>query len=394
MNKYMPRYFNIEKVALFSSVVGASSLFTFGFVIFRPNRLVSGESVSLFEALDPYLSGTVVLFWVLLLMFSILRIPERTRTMLFGLLSCIIIPLLLAGAGYYAAKTAVEAGPVARVALGPGFWAAAFALIVVFTDITQRLRERRFVLILLAVISFGTIMWLFLSGKLDDLSLMREFSNRRSRFTDELRTHLMLAFSAVGAAAFIGIPLGILAHRKTALRTPTFFTLNTLQTLPSLALFGILIPVLSALTFRFPALKDVGIRGIGTAPAIIALTVYSLLPVARNTYAGFAAVDPSAVDAGRGMGMTNLQLMWKIEAPIASPIILNGIRVALVQAVGLTAVAALIGAGGFGVFIFQGLGQAATDLILLGAVPTIVIAVLADAIMNGIIAIASPKGLR
>jgi len=374
--------------------VGSISLLSLGFVIFRPNRLVSGESVSLLDAVGPFLGVVVVLLCALLLAASTLRIPENIRVVLLGALPCVIIPLLFVGAGQYAARTAVEVGPIARVSLGPGFWAAVFVLIVVFTDIMQRMREQRVLLTLLAALSFGALMWLLLSGKLDALSLMREFANRKSRFTSELRSHLLLAFSAVGAATIIGIPLGILAHRRTSLRTPTFFTLNTLQTLPSLALFGILIPILSALTIRFPALTEVGIHGIGAAPAIIALTVYSLLPVARNTYAGFSAVDPASVDAGRGMGMTSLQLIWRIEVPIASPVILNGVRVALVQAVGLTAVAALIGAGGFGVFIFQGLGQAATDLILLGAVPTIIIAVLADATMNGIIAIVSPKGLR
>lgn len=375
-------------------MVGFISLFTFGFVTFRPNRLVDGEAVSLFNAVDPLPGTIVVLLCCLLLAASLFRIPVSIRTAILAAVPCVLIPLLFAGAGQYALKTTAETGPIARVSLGPGFWALVFTLAVVFTDIAQRTRKQRVLLVLLAVLSSGAFLWLLLSGRLDDLSLMREFANRKSRFSGELKSHLILAFSSVGAATLIGIPLGILTYRRTSLRTPTFFTLNTLQTLPSLALFGILIPILSALTVRFPALKEAGIQGIGAAPAIIALTAYSLLPVARNTYTGFAAVDPGAVDAGRGMGMTGLQLMWKIEAPIASPVILNGIRIALVQAVGLTAVAALIGAGGFGVFIFQGLGQAATDLILLGAIPTIIIAVLADSMMNGIIAVVRPKGLR
>jgi osmoprotectant transport system permease protein len=164
--------------------------------------------------------------------------------------------------------------------------------------------------------------------------------------------------------------------------------------MPSLALFGILIPLLATVTMKFPILAEMGIRGIGAAPAIIALTIYSLLPVARNTYTGFATVDPSAIEAGTGMGMTPFQLLFRVEIPIASPVILNGIRVALVQAIGLTAVAALIGAGGLGVFIFQGLGQAANDLILLGAIPTIFIAVVVDSVMNVMVMVLQPKGLK
>lgn len=385
---------HLEKVPFSAGLVGLIGLLTPGFVIFRPNRLVSGEAVSILRAMDPALGVTVVFLWALLLAASVFRIRTDLRTVILGTLPCAIIPIIFSAAGAYSTSMSVEAGPVARVSLGPGFWAATFALTVVFTDVTQRMRRQRTLLVLMAALSLGTMLWILLSGKLDDLSLVREFASRRSRFADELKTHLLLAFTAVGIATVIGIPLGILAHRKVGLRGATFFTLNTLQTLPSLALFGILIPILSYLTIRFPLLKEAGIQGIGAAPAIIALTVYSLLPVARNTFTGFTAVDPSAVDAGRGMGMTDLQLMLRVEAPIASPVILNGIRVALVQAVGLTAVAALIGAGGFGVFIFQGLGQAATDLILLGAIPTIIIAVLADSIMSGVIILASPRGLR
>jgi osmoprotectant transport system permease protein len=265
---------------------------------------------------------------------------------------------------------------------------------VVFADTFQRAPRSRPLLGTAALLSAAVILYGFTSGGMDELSIVKEFSNRNARFLGELRTHLVLSGAAVGMATVCGVPLGVFAHRWAGLRAPTFFTLNTLQTVPSLALFGILIPILGALTARFPALADLGIRGIGTAPALIALTVYSLLPIARNTYTGFCAVDPAAADAGRGMGMTRTQLLVQVELPIASPIILNGIRVAIVQTIGLTAVAALIGAGGFGVFIFQGLGQAATDLILLGAVPTVLIAVVADGLLSGIIEMSRPKGLR
>jgi osmoprotectant transport system permease protein len=155
------------------------------------------------------------------------------------------------------------------------------------------------------VVTGGLVIGLLVSGRLDMLSIMREFTNRRERFFGEMFTHLALVGSSVGLALALGLPLGLLAHRKKRLYNPTFFTLNTLQTMPSLALFGILIPVLAAVTLRFPILSDLGIKGIGAAPAIIALTVYSLLPVARNTYTGFAAVDPAAIEAGTGMGMTS-----------------------------------------------------------------------------------------
>jgi osmoprotectant transport system permease protein len=264
---------------------------------------------------------------------------------------------------------------------------------VILTEAWRKSGDRKGVPALLAAITGLFVIWLLTTGRLDMLSIMHEFANRRERFFEELLTHMLLACSSVFFALAVGIPLGLLAHRNKRFYNPTFFTLNTLQTIPSLALFGILIPLLAAITMKFPFLTEMGIRGIGAAPAIIALTIYSLLPITRNTYTGFETVDPAAIEAGTGMGMTRSQLLFSVEIPIASPIILNGVRVALVQAIGLTAVAALIGAGGLGVFIFQGLGQAANDLILIGAIPTILIAVIVDSMMSGMVHALRPKGL-
>jgi osmoprotectant transport system permease protein len=165
------------------------------------------------------------------------------------------------------------------------------------------------------------------------------------------------------------------------------------QTTPSLALFGLMIVPLSLASRRFPLLRQLGIEGIGSAPALIALTLYALLPVARNTYTSLKIIDPAVIEAGIGMGMNRRQRLWRLEVPLALPIILSGIRISAVQAVGNTAVAALIGAGGLGVFIFQGLGEASPDLILLGVVPVILLAVVVDRLMNGLIRAATPRGL-
>ncbi|UCG37681.1 MAG: ABC transporter permease [bacterium] len=332
--------------------------------------------------------------WIILATTSILKIPERWVNFTLGLLPGALVPTALKVAGGQAERTALASGDIARVSLGAAFWVSLFAAAVIMLDAWHTGGLRRKLTLFSATLGIAVTVYLMVSGEMSHLSILREFINRRERFTGELMAHLALSSSAVGMAVLLGLPLGILAHRKARLRGGAFFVLNTLQTVPSLALFGILIPLLAALTSRFPVLGEAGIQGIGTAPALIALTVYSLLPVARNTFAGFSSVDPAAVDAGRGMGMTGSQLLVRVEFPIASPIILNGIRVALVQAIGLTAVAALIGAGGFGVFIFQGLGQAATDLVLLGAIPTNLIAAAADALLNGLIGVANPRGLR
>jgi osmoprotectant transport system permease protein len=389
----MSRYFSINKVPFCASALGLAAILFSGFVTFRPNRIAVGKAVFLSQTLGNIWIGVAIL-WVVLFLVSALRIPGRTYLLFTGLLSSTLILLLIATAARHASLTTQDAGSIARTSLGPAFWTLLFALIVILTDTWQRSDREKSLITFMGIITGGILLGMLVSGNLDMLSIMREFANRKERFFGELLTHLALVGSSVGLALGLGIPLGLLAHRKKRLYTPTFFALNTLQTMPSLALFGILIPVLAAVTLKFPVLTDMGIKGIGAAPAIIALTVYSLLPVARNTYIGFTTVDPAAIEAGTGMGMTRSQLLFRVEIPIASPVILNGIRVALVQAIGLTAVAALIGAGGLGVFIFQGLGQAANDLILLGAIPTIFIAVVVDSFMGVIIRILQPKGLR
>ncbi len=174
--------------------------------------------------------------------------------------------------------------------------------------------------------------------------------------------HLFLVGIAIGIAIIVGIPLGILITRKTYLRQPILGIANIFQTIPSLALFGLLIPI----------------AGIGVVPAIIALTLYSFLPIIRNTYTGITGVDPAIREAGRGMGMTDRQLLLQVEIPLAMGVILAGVRVATVIAVGIATIAAAIGAGGLGVFIFRGISVVNDQLILAGAVPAAVIALLAD----------------
>lgn len=181
----------------------------------------------------------------------------------------------------------------------------------------------------------------------------------------ETSTHLLLVGVSIGIATLVGIPLGILITRKTNLRQPILGIANILQTIPSLALFGFLISV--------PI-----IGGIGAKTAIIALTLYSLLPIIRNTYTGIISVDPAIREAGRGMGMTDKQLLLQVEIPLALGVILAGVRVATVIAIGVATIAAAIGAGGLGVFVFRGIAMVNNDLILAGAVPAALLAILAD----------------
>jgi osmoprotectant transport system permease protein len=178
--------------------------------------------------------------------------------------------------------------------------------------------------------------------------------------------HLVLVMISVAIAILIGIPLGILITRRPRWRTWILGFANIVQTIPSLALFGLLIPL--------PFLG-----GLGSRTAIVALTLYALLPVIQNTYLGITGVDAAVREAGRSMGMTDWQLLTQVEIPLAFSVILGGIRVATVIGVGVATIAAAIGAGGLGVFIFRGVAVVDRELILAGAVPAAGMAIAIDA---------------
>jgi osmoprotectant transport system permease protein len=177
--------------------------------------------------------------------------------------------------------------------------------------------------------------------------------------------HLGLVAGAMIIAVAIGVPLGIAVTRRRSLRRWVLGAANVIQTVPSLALFGFLIPV--------PF-----IGGIGARTAIVALTLYALLPILRNTYTGIAGVDPAVLEAARGMGMTPRQILRQVELPLSMGVILAGIRVATVICIGVATIAAAIGAGGLGTYIFRGVAMVNNQVILAGAIPAAILAVLAD----------------
>jgi osmoprotectant transport system permease protein len=189
--------------------------------------------------------------------------------------------------------------------------------------------------------------------------------NNRSEILRLTSEHLVLVLISILIAILIGVPVGITMTRKPAWAKPILAFANVIQTVPSLALFGFLISI--------PVLG-----GIGATTAIIALVLYSLLPIIRGTFTGITGVDPAIREAGRGMGLTDLQLLTHVEVPLALPVIFSGIRVAAVIGVGVATIAAAIGAGGLGMFIFRGVSMVDNRVILAGAIPAAVLALGAD----------------
>jgi osmoprotectant transport system permease protein len=187
----------------------------------------------------------------------------------------------------------------------------------------------------------------------------------RGEVLERTAEHIGLVAAAMAIALAIGLPLGVALVRRRTLQRWVLAVANVVQTIPSLALFGFLIPV-------------PWIGGVGASTAIVALALYALLPILRNTCTGIAGVDPAVIESARGMGMTPRQVLWQVQLPLAAPVMLAGIRVATVISIGVTTIAAAIGAGGLGVFIFRGVAMVNNQVILAGAIPAALLAVVAD----------------
>lgn len=197
------------------------------------------------------------------------------------------------------------------------------------------------------------------------MNVFRFILQNRGEVLELTLQHLWLVGVSTLFATLIGVPLGIVIAHRTRLNKPVLAVANIIQTIPSLALFGFLLPV--------PWLGERAER-----LAIVALTLYALLPIIRNTYTGIRGVDPAVVEAARGMGLTESQVLFQVELPLAVSVILSGVRVAVVISVGLATIAAAIGAGGLGGFIFRGLSMVDDRVILAGAIPAAILALVAD----------------
>lgn len=209
-------------------------------------------------------------------------------------------------------------------------------------------------------------------------SLLEFLQSRQSEVLKLLGEHIELTLISVLLAIVIGVPLGILITRVRKLAKPIIGLANVVQAIPSLALLGFLVPVL----------------GIGSKPAIVMVVLYSLLPIVKNSYTGLTNIHKDMIEAAEGMGMTKNQILIKVQLPLAMPIIMAGIRISAVTAVGLMTIAAFIGAGGLGYLVFSGVQTVSNEMILAGAIPACILALLMDYGIGKLEKLTIPKGIR
>jgi osmoprotectant transport system permease protein len=376
-----------DKLGVVIAAITAYAAFLAPFATFRANRIVPGQARSILEALPTATGPVLIVIIVAAALVALFKTPLMLR-LAASVVALVALALLVGVAGTFL----MPAGNTfARVSPAYGFWILIFAFTLLLADVLTRLNLSPLARVGVPLAAAVAIGLLLVSGSWNDLSILKEYFNRADSFWAEGSKHVTLALGSLFAAVIVGLPLGILCHRVEKLRAGVLNVLNIIQTIPSIALFGLLIAPLGWVAIHVPGAAALGIRGIGTAPAFIALFLYSLLPVVANTVVGLAGVPRAANDAARGMGMTDRQRLFGVEFPLAFPVILTGIRIVLVQNIGLATIAALIGGGGFGVFVFQGVGQTAMDLVLLGAVPTVALAFAAAIILDAVIEMNATK---
>lgn len=375
------RRVRFDRLGLLLGSAALAALALLPFIVFKTSRIASGEALSLFHALPGAGGVGVAALIVAAALVAVAATDVRAR-LAAGIAGVVVVALAVG----YAADLQTPAGDrVVRIAPGAGSWVLLISFLLIATNAVTQFRLRPAVRVGCLALSGLVVYAVFAHGLFDHLSVMREYAVNESSFGREARRHVALALGSLAAAVLVGIPTGVVCHRMPRVRGAVLQTLNLIQTIPSIALFGILMVPLGALSTAYPWIGEMGIHGIGAAPAVIALFLYSLLPVVANTVVGLGRVSPATVDAARGMGLTNWQLLTQVEFVLALPVILTGIRIVLVQNVGLVTIAALIGGGGFGTFVFQGVGQTAIDLVLLGAIPTVALAFVCAVVMDALV---------
>ncbi|UPG71026.1 ABC transporter permease subunit [Roseomonas gilardii subsp. gilardii] len=366
----------IPREALAAGVLlalAALSPFLLGWLSVAPNRLVSPRPVPL--PLTPSVWAAVAVFLLSALGGAVLARRAALLPWAEALVALAVLAMLTA-TGLGAAAALSDASSVARAAPASGVWLGLLlsALAAGCCAAGRGGTPGRFLL------GLGLGLALLVgSGALDALSLLREAASRGAELRGALVEHVFIAAASLLLAALVAIPLSVLALRRPRLEAALMGLANGLQVVPSIALFGLLMAPLTALAAAFPVLRGLGIGGIGPAPAVLAIGGYLLLPLAAGMLSGLRAVPAPVMDAAIGQGLGPSQILWRVRLPLGGGIVLGGLRTAVIQAIGLATLAALIGGGGLGRLVFLGVGQLATDLILLGVLPVVALSLAADA---------------
>lgn len=357
------------------AAVAIAAIYSGTWLSVAPNRLLPGEGLAAPAVLG---GSTHAVAAALFATVAVGRLPlSRTGrlSLRFGLVLALAIALLIL-TGLAAAMLLEGRPPSARVMVGGGFFTALGALALLLLDDARAVPPAR-----IAWMAAAAVLALALSrrsGVFEALSIFVEYRARSGAFHTAMARHLALSLAALGTALAISLPLGWLAFRHPRLRAGVDAGLSGIQVVPAVALFGLLVSLLSLALAALPGLRALGLAAIGPTPALIGIAAYIALPLTRGIVSGLSAADPALIETAKGMGMTEARIAREVRLPLGLPVFVAGLRLASVQSIGLVTLGGLVGAGGFGALVFEGMAQFASDLIILGSAPVVAMAVLAD----------------
>jgi osmoprotectant transport system permease protein len=352
--------------------LAVASLAGLQFLTLAPNRLVPGSPVGC--GLAGAAAGALAIGAAVLLAGP----PRPWRGWIALAAALAAWCALLLGAGQGAAGLLAGQPPAARAALGSGAWLALLALAGLAGEAGRTALPRRGGLVG-ALLLAGLALMIAGAGLLDSLSLAVEYRARAGAVTAAIVQHLGLASASLLLALVVSVPLALLRLRDGPASRLVDGLVGGIQVVPALALFAALVAGLSSLLALVPALRGLGLSAIGPVPAVIGTAAYLALPLVSGLAAGLTAVDPDVLAAARAIGLTPREVLLRVRLPLGAPVLIGALRVAAVQSVGLATLGGLVGAGGLGALVFEGMAQFAQDLILLGALPVIGLALAVDA---------------
>lgn len=395
----MREFFAYRKVKIFSLLITIIAYFSGSFLVFRKNRVLEGigkTAASIFgQDLTAIFLGFV--FGVLLFDFYRAIVGRSTGKNLLLIFieiiaALVVFGLILVSTGNQAYLYDREFGHLTRTSPGFSFWLFLLGLYL-FGIETAKETGISATSRIVSLCYFMIVIGLFYLGVFQYVSIYKEYMNNRAIFIQEIRRHLFLSLGSVIAALVVGIPLGIWSARREGAYRAIFAVLNVLQTLPTLSFIGLLMIPLGYIGEKFEFAKMLNIRAVGWAPAFIVLTSYAIYPIARNTYAALKALRDDYLEVATSLGLGKVYVFFKIELPLIIPVLLAGLKVSLVQTSAGTILAALVGAGGLGIFIFLGLAQTAQDLVLLGLIPIIALSFVYSFLVDSVEALFNRGGV-
>lgn len=388
------RRFSPHKVGLIGSLGGLACTLLLSFGVLAPLRIATGEPLRVTQVLPPVYTVLLAALWLSLLAASLTNSTSRPLVFARGVIAGAIVVTLLWLSGLGAARLLATASPLARYSIGGGVWASALFALVVIVASRRELSESPGQVLIVGLLPLVGLVALVTTGRLSRLGIAVEYGNVEDEMWLWVLQHLTYAGAALAVAIALGVTLGILAHRRPGLAGPVFTLASFVQTIPGLAMVGILAVPLGFLAAAAPVVKQLGIGVLGWAPVVIALTVYAVLAVVRNTYAGLRSVPQTAVEAAAGMGMTSGQILRKVELPLSVPVVFSGIRTATQQTIGNATLGVFVAAGTLGRPIFGGVSQTANDLVLLGSITLVALALAADGVMRTLQRMLTPRHLK